>query len=59
MTLYLIGLGKDFLDITPIVQSTEEYIDKMGLIKFKTLALLKDTIKKKTVVPVTAQRKRI
>lgn len=42
VTLYLSGLGKDFLNTTPKAQSIKEYVDELDFIKFKLVGSLKD-----------------
>ena len=41
VTLYLSGLGKNFLNTTPKAQSIKEYVDELDFIKLKLLGSLK------------------
>ena len=46
VNLHDLGLGNDFLDMTPKIQVLKEKINKLDFIKFLNICASKDTIKK-------------
>jgi hypothetical protein len=45
-TLKVIGIGKDFLNRTPVAQQLRERIDKWDFIKLKSLCSTKEMVSK-------------